>query len=199
MGGYVKKDSNPCKAGAIGIFKPEYYKEIEMYMKLGLTEKVVAEEIWEISTGTMDYWKRNNPKFMKCLKKGKENALAKVADALFRSAIGFEHPDTVILSGTEKFYDDEGKVISSRTIPIYVPTVKYYPPNAFAAQKILATRQRDIWADNLNINVNHSGSVNVQYLQQIENPEMITDNDLMLALNKGIELALQKENATANN
>jgi hypothetical protein len=187
------------KRGGATLFKPEYYDQIEKFMKLGLTEKVIAEEIWEISTCTMDHWKRTNPKFLRCLKKGKEVALAEVANALYMAAIGFERPDTVILSGTEKIYSENGRLIGSTTVPVYAPVMKYYPPNTYAAQKILAARQRDVWSENVNININHSGTVNVNFLQQIENPEMITDDDLMLALNRGVQLAIEKNNAESNN
>lgn len=199
MGGYQKKENYTGKAGRIGIFKQEYYDQIEKFMKLGLSEKVIAEEIWEISTGTMDYWKRNNPKFLACLKKGKEIALAEVANSLFMSAIGYEKEDMVVMPGTEKVFDENGKPRGYRTVPVYAKVIKYYPPNPYAAQKILALKQRDIWAENINININHAGNVNVSFLQQIENPEMITDEDLMLALNKGVQLAIEKNNAESNN
>lgn len=186
------------KVGRKTNFKPEYYEQIEKFMKLGLTEKVIAEEIWEVPIKTFEYWKRYNDKFSACLKKGRDLALAEVANSLYMTAIGFEKPDTVILSGTEKIFDEDGKLISTRTVPVYAPVMKYYPPNAYAAQKILAARQREIWSENVNVNINHSGSVNINFLQQMENPEMITDEDLMMALKCSVQKAIEN-NAESNN
>lgn len=168
------------------------------FMLLGANEAQLADAL-NVSKPTIDYWKQQKPEFLQVLKAGKLEADANVAKALYHRALGYSHPDTVILTNTVKTYDDEGKVIESHIEPLIVPTIKHYPPDSYAANKWLSLRQRELWNDVTQININHSGSVNLNYLQQIENPEMISDQELMLALNKGMELALIKNNATTNN
>jgi len=167
-------------------------------MLLGANEAQLADAL-NVSKPTIDYWKQQKPEFLQVLKAGKIEADANVAKALYHRALGYSHPDTVVLTNTVKTYDDDGKLIESHVEPLLVPMIKYYPPDSYAANKWLSLRQRELWNDVTQININHSGSVNLNYLQQIENPEMVTDQELMVALNKGMELALIKNNAAANN
>ena len=166
-------------------------------MLLGANDKQLADAL-NVSEATIYYWKQQKPEFAQVVKAGKIEADANVAKALYHRALGYSHPDTVILTNTVKTYDDDGKVIESHVEPLLVPTIKHYPPDSYAANKWLSLRQRELWNDVTQININHSGSVNLNYLQQVENPEMITDNDLELALTIGMQKVLAKNAETSN-
>ena len=168
------------------------------FMLLGANDKQLADAL-NVSEATIYYWKQQKPEFAKVVKDGKLKADAEVAYSLHGKAIGFEREEIQVIANQVKIYSEEtGKLIKSYTEPLFVPVMKYYPPDSYAANKWISLRQRELWNDVTQININHSGSVNLNYLQQVENPEMITDNDLELALSIGMQKALAK-NAEANN
>ena len=130
------------------------------YAFLGATDDRMAE-LMDVSVQTIDYWKRTKPEFKRMLDKGRGQANARVARSLYEVAIGYSHPDTVILSNRVKIYDENGRVVEEHTEPLIVPIVKYYKPDAWAALKILTIKERILWADvqkteltsNINLNI----------------------------------------------
>jgi hypothetical protein len=111
---------------------------------LGATDKQIAGVIG-VDINTFDYFKRNRPEFLEALNRGKMDADAKVAEALYRRAIGYEVEEVDI-----KMY--RGEIIKTTFI-------KHYPPDSWAAVKWLTIRQRTHWADikvseNLQANIN---------------------------------------------
>lgn len=168
------------------------------FMLLGANDKQLADAL-NVSEATIYYWKQQKPEFAQIVKDGKLKADAMVAYSLHGKATGFEREEIQVIPNQVKIYSEEtGKLIKSYTEPLYVSVMKYYPPDSYAANKWLSLRQRELWNDVTQININHSGSVNLNYLQQVENPEMITDQDLELALSIGMQKVLAK-NAETNN
>ena len=129
------------------------------YAFLGATDVQIAE-LMDVAPQTIEYWKRTKPEFRRMLDKGKRQATARVARSLYEVAVGYSHPDVVILSNRVKVYDEEGKVIEEHTEPLLVPIIKYYKPDAWAALKILTIKERVLWADvqktesSINVNIN---------------------------------------------
>lgn len=70
--------------------------DVERFGKLGLTDKQIAL-LYDVSEVTINNWKyeldgsgqRQETKFFKALKRGKDNADNKVVEALYNRAIGF--------------------------------------------------------------------------------------------------------------
>lgn len=130
------------------------------YAFLGATDEQIAE-LMGVNINTIHYWKRTKPEFRRMLDKGKRQANARVARALYEVAVGYSHPDTVILTNRVKVYDEEGKLVEEHTEPLLVPIIKHYKPDAFAALKILTIKERVLWADvqktelisNINLNI----------------------------------------------
>lgn len=112
----------------------------------GATDEQIALSM-DVSIKTIEYWKLTKPEFMEALQAGKDQADARVAEAFYKRAIGYSHPDVHILSNRVKIFDEEGKVIEERTEPLIVPITKHYPPDTFAGHKWLTIRQRAIWAE----------------------------------------------------
>ncbi len=130
------------------------------YAFLGATDDQIAE-LMDVNIHTINYWKRTKPEFRRMLDKGRRQANARVSRALYEVAIGYSHPDIHIMANRVKVYDKDGNVIEEHTEPLIIPIIKYYKPDAFAALKILAIKERVLWADiqkteltsNINLNI----------------------------------------------
>lgn len=100
-----------------------------------------------VSIYSIDKWKQVHPEFKEALKRGKAEADAKVAEALYHKAVGYSHKAVDIRIV-------EGDVVK-------VPYTKIYPPDTTACIFWLKNRQREHWTDTKR-NV-HSGTVDVAH------------------------------------
>ena len=123
------------KTGRPTDYKPEYDQLAFNYSLLGATDVKMAE-YFGVSEVTFNAWKKKHPSFLKSLKKGKEEADAEIAKALYHRAKGYSHPE-------DKIFNDNGT-------PLVVPTIKHYPPDTAAAFIWLKNRQKDLWRDQKN-------------------------------------------------
>ena len=110
------------------------------YCLLGATDKQLAE-YFGVCLATLGTWKNKYPEFLASLKRGKEVADAKVAEALYKKAIGYEHRETKVLS-------HEGRVTS------LVDITKVYPPDTTACIFWLKNRRRGEWRDKVEVGGN---------------------------------------------
>lgn len=113
-------------------YKEEYNELAYNYCLLGATDAELGE-FFDVDERTINNWKIDYPEFFHSIKKGKEIADAKVAQALFHRATGYSHEDIDI-----KMY--EGGIIET-------PYTKYYPPDATSAIFWLKNRQPKKWRD----------------------------------------------------
>jgi len=98
----------------------------------GATDEQIAISM-DVSVQTIDYWKRTKPEFREALQAGKDQADARVAEAFYKAACGYSHPDVDI------------RVVNGRIVKTKI--TKHYPPNAYAGNKWLTIRQREKWAE----------------------------------------------------
>ena len=63
-------------------YKPEYDEQAYNYCLLGATDKQLAT-FFDVSEQTINAWKHKHPSFLESLRRGKEIADARVAQALF--------------------------------------------------------------------------------------------------------------------
>jgi len=117
-------------------FKFEYLELTERLCMLGLTNRELAHSLG-VSEETLDRWLSTYPEFKKAAYEGREGADALVARALFKRAIGYEHPEDDI-----KAVARGGNMGSEIVI---TPTVKRYAPDTGAASAWLAIRQKEKW------------------------------------------------------
>ncbi len=134
---------------------------------LGLTNKDLAVA-FGVSLGAIEYWIKNKDRFRRAVELGREEADGKVAEALYKRAIGYSHKDTDI-----KMY--KGEIITTET-------VKHYPPETSAAIFWLKNRQKEHWADVWKME--HSGAME---LTQETDMSKLSDDELDLAEKLGLQ------------
>lgn len=113
-------------------YKEEYNELAYNYCLLGATDAELGV-FFGVCEATINNWKIEFPSFLESLKRGKEQADAKVAQALFHRATGFSHKDVDI-----KMY--EGEIIQTEY-------VKHYPPDTSSMIFWLKNRQPDKWRE----------------------------------------------------
>lgn len=113
-------------------YKPEYDEQAYNYCLLGATDKQLAT-FFDVSEQTINAWKHKHPSFLESLRRGKEIADARVAQALFNRATGYEHPE------------DDIKAVNGEIV--ITPTIKRYPPDPTSMIFWLKNRQPKLWRD----------------------------------------------------
>ena len=131
------KTAKPAKkavGGRPSLYRPAYAKQAHKLALLGLTDAKMAN-FFEVTEQTINNWKRDHPEFFESIKSGKEDADARIAAAMYHSALG---GGTVTELKEET--DDDGKVV-------YRKTVKELPANVTAQIFWLKNRQPHTWRD----------------------------------------------------
>lgn len=113
-------------------YKDEYAEQAYKLCLLGATNEQLAD-FFEVAVSTFHEWRLAHPDFQDAIKRGKLEADARVAQALFSRATGYVAPDVDI-----KMY--EGTIIQT-------PTLKHYPPDATSMIFWLKNRQPDLWRE----------------------------------------------------
>jgi hypothetical protein len=134
------------RRGKATLFKPEYTKQVEKLCRHGSTDKDLAL-FFKVSINTIDNWKKRHPDFFLALLKGKQEADANVAEALYRNAIGFDYYENQPVKLKRKRFDDAGKVIRTEEYVQVVPLKKYSKPDTTAQIFHLKNRRPDLWRD----------------------------------------------------
>jgi len=123
-------------------YKEEYDTLAYNYCLMGATDAELGK-FFSVTESTINLWKLEHPSFSESLKAGKQDADARVANALYHRALGYSHKE-------EKVFSSNGEIITHDTI-------KHYPPDTGAAMAWLKNRQPEKWRDKQE--VEHSGSI----------------------------------------
>jgi hypothetical protein len=119
--------------GRPSVYRAELCNQAFQHCLLGATDNDLSR-LFNISVSTLNKWKLDHPEFSECIKRGKEDADARVAGALYSRAIGFTK------DGCEKVFQHKGEIIRA--------TVKeYYPPDVGAGEFWLKKRHPSKWGD----------------------------------------------------
>lgn len=113
-------------------YKEEFKELAYNYCLLGATDAELAV-FFDVHISTIHQWKLDYPDFSDTLKRGKEQADARVAQALFHRATGYQHEDVDI------------KVIDGQVVQ--TPLTKHYPPDATSMIFWLKNRQPQKWRE----------------------------------------------------
>lgn len=133
-------------------YQPEFANQALVACKLGATDKDLAT-LFSVSETTINTWKDIHEEFSLALKRGKLDADIKVAESLYKRALGYSHPDSHISNF-------KGEITVT-------DTTKHYPPDTTAAIFWLKNRQPDKWRDKQEM------SVDAKTISKIEIEEVI--------------------------
>lgn len=121
-------------AGRPSSYQPEYAEQAFRLALLGLTDVEMAK-YFGIVEKTFYNWQNEHPEFLQAIKEGKEEADAKVADSLYKRAMGYSHPAVKIFAdpktGAEKV----------------VEYTEHYPPDPTSMIFWLKNRKQGLWRD----------------------------------------------------
>jgi hypothetical protein len=168
-----------------------YVSIIYNLLLLGATNEIIASTLG-IPKPTLDNWIASKPQLKSLMQKGRIFADSEVAASLFKTAVGFTHPDEVILTNRVKEFDEFGRVIKEYTEPLRVQIQKHYPPNVKAALKWLSIRRPDMWAEN-KITLNNNTNI-----LQIGSHSLKDFSDEELVVLKKLGLDMSEESAESS-
>lgn len=118
-------------AGRPTLYKPEYADLAYKYCLLGAKNDQLAE-FFEVVVSTISLWLVEHQEFSEAVKKGRFQADAEIAHALYHRAKGYSHDAVKI------FNDKEAGVTQ-------VPYTEHYPPDTAAA--FIWLKNRAGWRD----------------------------------------------------
>ena len=118
-------------------YNPDYNEQVFKLCLLGATDRQIAD-FFNVCEDTIHNWKKKEPEFFESLKRGKLQADAEIADALFNRAKGYSHAE-------DKIFNDNGS-------PLVIPTTKHYPPDTGAA--FIWLKNRAGWKDKQEMDLN---------------------------------------------
>lgn len=176
----IKRTTRPPKVNRDGPqdgFEYSTSDKVYRLALLGLRDVDIAV-VLDITHTTLDRWKRNHPELKEALIKGRKQADAVIAEALYSRAKGYTHPDVHILTNRITDYDENtGKPTHSYNEALIVPITKHYPPDTKAATFWLQNRTRDQenpWSNRFEITGKDGVDLNLANL----NLEDFTNNEL---------------------
>lgn len=130
------------RVGRPSSFKEEYIDLAFNYALLGAIDEEMIK-FFGVAESTFNLWKKKHPEFSEALKRGKDQADAKVAQSLYHRAVGYSHKDT-------KFATHEGKITDKEEF------IRHYPPETAACIFWLKNRQRDKFRQSPELVINNN-------------------------------------------
>ena len=143
----------------------------------GFTNAQIADFLG-LTTRTIEYWISNKkPGFYEALRAGKMEADMKIAEALYRKALGYRYKETLTITNKEDV------VIRKEVVE------KQQAPDTFACLKWLQIRQRENWTDvsKSEVNINYKGALDLNVVsEQLKDKEQFSDEEIALAAKLGL-------------
>lgn len=121
-----------------GIYSPEFAGIARTMCRLGALNKDLADA-FGVSERSIEKWMAAHAEFAEACTIGKGHADDMVEQALFRRAIGYEHPAT-------KFFNHNGVVVTA-------DYTERYPPDTAACFIWLKNRRKKQWRDKQEIEI----------------------------------------------
>lgn len=128
-----KQANGKRRTGPTRYFTFKTLRETELLAKLGATNQQLAE-FFKVNITTIEYWLQNYPQFRKAKEKGGIVADMKVANALYKRAVGYDYEEKEYI---RKF----GRLILNKVMH------KKMPPSEKAINTWLRNRQRELWSE----------------------------------------------------
>ena len=144
-----------AKVGAPSKFNKINQRQLKKLVLAGFTDKQLAD-FFDINEGTLNNYKQKHPEFFKSLIDWKKEADAKVEQALYKRAIGYEYDEVTYektKAGGLGIGFSKGKVSDIKHVDCYKTkvTTKQVAPEVLAQIFWLKNRQPDKWKDKTDI------------------------------------------------
>lgn len=139
--------------GRPSLYRREHNRQAYHLALLGATDIDLARA-FGVDERTINRWKRDQKGFCQSLKRGKDQADARVAHSLFRRARGYSHKAVKILTVADGI--DQGSHVEK------VDYIERYPPDTTAAIFWLKNRRPREWRDRHEMA--HSGGVTLDQI-----------------------------------
>ncbi|MDP2432588.1 MAG: hypothetical protein Q8O33_11205 [Pseudomonadota bacterium] len=127
------KPKPAAKRGRPTQYRAIFAAQAEAFCLLGADDAKLAE-MFEVTAKTINTWKQRHPDFLQSLKNGKDIADAKVAAALYKSAIGAH-------------FTEEDRVVGDQVVTLK----KQLAPEVLAQIFWLKNRQPKHWRDRVEV------------------------------------------------
>lgn len=152
-------------------YRRAYNEQAYKLCLLGATKDQLAD-FFEVARSVVYDWIKRHKGFAEAVARGAAEADARVAESLFRRALGYEHEDVYISN-----YRGEITI---------TPIKKHYPPDTTACIFWLKNRQSERWRD-----------VNKHEVHYKHHVVDLTDDELANIATGGGERAPQKKNGSS--
>lgn len=129
-------------------------KAVEHLARLGATNAQIAQ-YFGVAVNTVDEWHKKYRLFKSAMKKGGLEADMKVAESLYKRAIGYQYVEEEYSA-----VEVEGQKKPLTEMALVKKTVKTLPPDVKAAIHWLKVRQREVWMHVEQQTILHAGHVN---------------------------------------
>lgn len=139
-------------------YEVKFNKQAYRLALLGCTDAEMAA-ILDVSESTFNLWKLTYKRFSESIAKGKSEADAKVAEALYKRACGYSHKAV-------KFATFEGQITDSQEY------IEHYAPDTNAASLWLRNRQPKKWRDKPEVENGNNGGLTLDSI--VANQHAIT-------------------------
>jgi transcriptional regulator with XRE-family HTH domain len=126
------KDEEPAKLGRQPIYDYTFPRRAYRMTLLGATLEDLAVA-FDVTKSSVEKWIQKHPEFIEAIKRGRIDADANVAEALYKRATGFTKREERIFS------TKNGEIVRGRVR-------RYYAPDVGAATRWLSVRKPDLWA-----------------------------------------------------
>lgn len=130
-----------------GRYRPEFAEQAFKLCLLGATNAEL-KQFFNVTGGeTLQRWCREHPDFAEALRAGKEQADAKVAESLYKRALGYSHPAVKIVA--------DANTGASQVVEY----TEHYPPDTSACIFWLKNRRPDVWRDRHELTGKNGGPI----------------------------------------
>ena len=142
----TRKKADTAKPAGIRYDKDIHPKLAQKVMLLGATLNDLAKFL-EVCPKTVDRWIAARPEFNQAVKSGGMVADMKVANSLYRRAIGYKQRSV-------KIFQHMGQIIEA-------PFIEKFPPSEVACFFWLKNRQKDIWREKVQVSNDPDNPVSI--------------------------------------
>lgn len=157
-------------------FTPKDLRAVELLTKLAATQDQIAN-FFRVNTSTVKGWQQRYPAFRESMKRGGIEADMKVAQSLYKRAVGYSYIEEEYTA-----IEVNGKKIPLDQMALVKRVKKTLPPDVKAAIHWLRIRQRETWTIVPELLHRHTGNVGHLHmkLQEIPVKELSTESRALL-------------------